>query len=90
MSKDAKIFLDDDKLKEIVEIRKVQTNIQVEVGGAEAQKHLLLHRLHEYGEKLQGIMNDVEKEFGKGTLNLETGEFVLEESESASKDNGNT
>ena len=78
MSKKAKIFLDDEKLKEIVEIRQVQTNIQIEVGGAEAQKHLLLHRLHEFGEKLQGIMTEVEKEFGKGTLDLETGEFVLE------------
>lgn len=76
MSKET-IIIEEDTLKSIKEIREVQTNIQIEVGGIEAQKHLLLHRLHEYGESLQKIMKDLQDELGEGSLDLETGEFVL-------------
>ncbi len=82
---DAKIQIDEKILNSIRQIRQVQSNIQMEVGALEAQKHLSLHKLHEEGEKLQVIMIELEKEHGKGSINLDTGELTLESTE-----NGNS
>ena len=82
---DAKIQIDEKILNSIRQIRQVQSNIQMEVGALEAQKHLSLHKLHEEGEKLQVIMIELEKELGKGSINLDTGELTLESTE-----NGNS
>lgn len=76
-----KIQLDENVLNSIRSIRQNQSNIQLEVGALEAQKHLLLHRLHEEGDSLQKIMVELEKEHGKGTINLETGELTLSSDE---------
>ena len=81
----ATIQIDDKILNSIRQIRQVQSNIQMEVGAMEAQKHLALHKLHEEGEKLQSIMIELEKEHGKGSINLDTGELTLD-----SSDNGNS
>jgi len=82
---DAKIQIDEKILNSIRQIRQVQSNIQMEVGALEAQKHLSLHKLHEEGEKLQVIMIELEKEHGKGSINLDTGELTLDSTE-----NGNS
>jgi len=81
----ATIQIDEKILNSIRQIRQIQSNIQVEVGAIEAQKHLALHKLHEEGEKLQSIMVELEKEHGKGSINLDTGELTLD-----SPDNGNS
>lgn len=77
---DAKIQIDEKILNSIRQIRQVQSNLQMEVGAMEAQKHLALHKLHEEGEKLQSIMIELEKEHGKGSINLDTGELTLDSS----------
>lgn len=81
----ATVQIDEKILNQIRQIRTTQSNIQLEIGGLEAQKHLALHRLHELGESLQSIMVELEKEHGKGSINLETGELTL-----ASDNNGNS
>jgi threonyl-tRNA synthetase len=81
----ATIQIDEKILNSIRQIRQKQSNIQLEVGALEAQKHIVLHRLHEEGEKLQSIMVELEKEHGKGSINLDTGELTLD-----SPDNGNS
>jgi hypothetical protein len=81
----ATVQINEEILKSIREIRQKQSNIQLEVGALEAQKHLALHTLHQEGEKLQSIMVELEKEHGKGSINLDTGELTLDSTE-----NGNS
>lgn len=76
----ATIVIDEKILNSIRQIRQTQSSIQLEIGAMEAQKHLALHRLHEEGEKLQSIMIELEKEHGKGSINLDTGELTLDSS----------
>ena len=82
---DAKIQIDEKILNSIRQIRQKQSNIQLEVGALEAQKHLALHKLHQEGDELQTIMVELEKEHGKGSINLDTGELTLDSTE-----NGNS
>ncbi len=81
----ATIQIDEKILNSIRQIRQTQSSIQLEIGAMEAQKHLALHKLHEEGEKLQSIMIELEKEHGKGSINLDTGELTLD-----SPGNGNS
>jgi hypothetical protein len=81
----ATIQIDEKILNSIRQIRQKQSNIQLEVGALEAQKHLALHKLHQEGDELQTIMVELEKEHGKGTINLDTGELTLDSTE-----NGNS
>jgi len=85
ISVQATVQIDEKILNQIRQIRTNQSNLQLEIGALEAQKHLALHRLHELGESLQSIMIELEKEHGKGSINLETGELTL-----ASDNNGNS
>jgi hypothetical protein len=81
----ATIQIDEKILNSIRQIRQKQSNIQLEVGALEAQKHLALHKLHQEGDELQAIMVELEKEHGKGSINLDTGELTLDSTE-----NGNS
>jgi hypothetical protein len=85
ISQDVKIVIDEKIINNIRQIRELQSNIQLEIGALEAQKHLSLHRLHQESEALQSIMIEIEKEHGKGSINLDTGELTLESTE-----NGNS
>lgn len=73
-----KITINEKLLNSIREIRQLQSKMQLEIGSLEAQKHLLLHKLHAQSEDLKVIMIEIEKEHGKGTINLDTGELALE------------
>lgn len=73
-----KIIINEQLLNSIREIRQLQSKIQLEIGSLEAQKHLALHKLHAQSEDLKAIMVEIEKEHGKGTINLDTGELVLD------------
>jgi hypothetical protein len=81
----ATVQIDEKIINSIRQIRQIQSNMQLEIGALEAQKHFVLHRMHEEGERLQSIMVELEKEHGKGSINLETGELTL-----AVDNNGNS
>ena len=85
ISVQATVQINEEVLKSIREIRQKQSNIQLEIGALEAQKHLALHKLHQEGDDLQTIMVELEKEHGKGSINLDTGELTLDSTE-----NGNS
>ncbi|QDP52684.1 MAG: hypothetical protein GOVbin3171_45 [Prokaryotic dsDNA virus sp.] len=74
----ASVVIDEKILNQIREIRKTQSNLQIEIGALSVKKHLILHQLHEVGENLQNIMKSLEEQHGKGTLNLDTGEIKLD------------
>jgi|TARA_B110000503_G_scaffold101972_1_gene152297 hypothetical protein len=65
------------------EVRAKQQQIQMEIGALyvskkeiEARQDELLEELRVSGDKIKEIMSELEKEYGSGSLNLETGEFT--------------
>ena len=79
------IQLKEETVNELKQIRASQQAMQVDIGGLEAQKHILLHRLHTLGEKLEGILKGLEEEHGKGSISLDKGELTLD-----AEENGNS
>jgi hypothetical protein len=56
-------------------------NLQSQIGGVEAQKHILLHQLLANQEQLQNMQVELEKEYGKVNINIKDGTYeeIVEE-----------
>jgi len=56
-------------------------NLQSQIGGIEAQKHVALHQLLGTQEQLQQAQGELEKEYGKVSINIQDGTYeeVVEE-----------
>ena len=56
-------------------------NLQAQIGGLEAQKHVALHQLLGTQEQLQGMQGELEKEYGKVNINIKDGSYeeIVEE-----------
>ena len=48
---------------------------QLQIGNLETQKHSLIHNGLELQNQLKGIQDELEKEYGKVTINISTGEY---------------
>jgi hypothetical protein len=55
-------------------------NLQMQIGGVEAQKHELLHAIANANGEFQKIQKDLEEKYGKVSVNLNTGEITEDES----------
>ena len=55
-------------------------NLQMQIGGVEAQKHELLHTIANANGEFQKIQKDLEEKYGKVSVNLNTGEITEDES----------
>ena len=75
-AKPTPILIEDKIIEQIKKVRIAQQNIQLDVGQLEAQKHLLLHKLHTEGDALQELRANIEAMHGKGNVNIDTGEFI--------------
>jgi len=55
--------------------------LQGQIGVLESQKHLLLHQLASSQEQLQKLQEELEKEYGKVSINIQDGTYseILEE-----------
>ena len=51
-------------------------NLQMQIGGLEAQKHETLHELSGATQALQSIQKELEDVYGKVSVNLQTGEIT--------------
>jgi len=74
MDKDKKI-----KKEELEIIIKTNTELQqvlIQIGGIEAQKHSLLHRIADLNALIEEEKVKLEKEYGNVSINLETGEYT--------------
>ena len=56
-------------------------NLQSQIGGLEAQKHVLLHQLVAVQEDLQGFQKTLEEEYGKVSINIQDGTYTQIEEE---------
>jgi len=70
------------KTEELEALQKVVGNInnlQMQIGGIEAQKHELLHAIASENNELQKIQKDLEETYGKISVNLQDGEITEDE-----------
>jgi len=64
------------QLKEIVKTNKELEDTVLEIGVLETKKHSLLHKVAEVNKALEQQKVELEKEYGKISINLETGEYT--------------
>lgn len=75
----------DEQLKQLQEQVNTINQNQLQIGNLETQKHTLIHNGVELQNQLRGIQDELEKEYGKVTINISTGEYedIKEEEEEA-------
>ena len=73
----------DEQLKDLQEKVGMIQNLQSQIGGLEAQKHLALHQLSATQEELQKVQVALQNEYGKININIQDGTYeeVVEEAE---------
>tara|TARA_R100001079_G_scaffold38209_1_gene19273 strand:+ start:384 stop:647 length:264 start_codon:yes stop_codon:yes gene_type:complete len=74
MSKENKIT--EEQLKKLQELVGKLNNASSQLGNIEMQKHQLLHASQTYQADLNGLQNDLEKEYGKVSINIQDGTYV--------------
>ena len=71
----------EEQLKDLQGKVSVIQQIQGQIGNIEGQKHLLLHQLVSAQEDLQKMQGELEKEYGKVSINIQDGSYeeIVEE-----------
>ena len=64
------------QLEEIVKINKELEDTVLEIGILESKKHGLLHKVAEVNKVLEEQKVELEKEYGKISIDLKTGEYT--------------
>lgn len=72
----------EEQLKQLQELVGTINNAQAQLGGIEMQKHQLLHQVTEVQAKLNEVQAELEKEYGKVSINLQDGTITKEDEES--------
>ena len=69
----------EEQLKQLQELVGTINNAQTQLGGIEVQKHQLLHQVSEVQGKLNEVQAELEKEYGKVSVNLQDGTITKDE-----------
>lgn len=72
----------EEQLKQLQELIGTINNAQSQLGSIEVQKHQLLHQVTEVRAKLNEVQEELEKEYGKVSINLEDGTITKEDEKS--------
>ena len=64
------------QLEEIVKTNKELEDTVLEIGILESKKHSLLHKVAEINKALEEQKVELEKEYGKISIDLKTGEYT--------------
>jgi uncharacterized protein (UPF0210 family) len=80
----------EEQLSKVVELKQMQEQLTLEVGSLTMAKKEIDERLEkvyqlvkETAEQVQVIVEEISKEYGPGTLDIQTGEFTPAESSDA-------
>lgn len=78
----------DEQLTKLQELVNNLNQIQSQLGSIELQKHGLLHQSGELQNGLKEFQDELEKEYGKVSINIQDGTYeeITEEDESDKKD----
>ena len=63
------------QLEKINEQQEALRQLVENIGALETQKHSLLHKVAEVNQEIEKFKVDLEKEYGKVTIDLQTGEI---------------
>ena len=63
----------EDQLQKLQEIVGTINNLQTQLGGLEIQKHQALHQISDVQAQLNDFQAELEKEYGKVSINLQDG-----------------
>jgi len=66
----------EEQLEKIKEQNQKLENVVVEIGILESRKHGLLHQVAELNKVLEEYKSELEKEYGKISVDLVTGEYT--------------
>tara|TARA_X000000368_G_scaffold397533_1_gene366763 strand:- start:54 stop:287 length:234 start_codon:yes stop_codon:yes gene_type:complete len=66
----------EEQLEKIVKSKTEIQDILTNIGSLETQKHSLLHKIAEVNEFLENCKKELEKEYGKVSVDLQTGEYT--------------
>ena len=66
----------EEQLEKVVDQNKELEDVVVEIGVLESRKHSLLHKAADVNKVLEEYKKELEKEYGKISINLETGEYT--------------
>jgi hypothetical protein len=66
----------DEQLKKVVEQNKKLEEVVIEIGVLESKKHALLHQVAEINKVLEEYKSELEKEYGKISIDLSNGEYT--------------
>lgn len=73
----------DEQLKKVQQIISTSNQIKLEIGNAEAKKHMLLHDLDSINKIMSDINKELEEEYGKMDIDINTGTISYPEDEQA-------
>jgi ribosomal protein S9 len=76
--------LEEQELKTLQDAINKVNNIQIQIGGLEAQKHDLLHAITNATQELQKVQNELEEKYGSVSVDIATGE--IKENEPSKED----
>lgn len=65
----------DTQLKELKELVSKVNQGQLQIGQLETQKHTILHHLAEVQQEMQNFQEELEKEYGKVSINIQDGSY---------------
>ena len=78
-----KTVLSKEEVEKLASLQEQQNNFVIQLGQIEYQKHLLDQQNKSIKDQIETFENqqihlaqDLEKKYGRGTVNLESGEFV--------------
>ncbi len=76
--------LTEEELKELQEAVNAMNNLQLQIGGVEAQKHELLHSMETAKSTLAEVQKKLEDVYGQVSVDISTGD--IKENESSTED----
>jgi len=66
----------EEQLKKVVEQNKKLEEVVIEIGILESKKHASLHQVAEINKVLEEYKSELEKEYGKISIDLSNGEYT--------------
>mgnify|MGYP001026525898 CR=1 FL=1 len=73
----------EDQLKEIQQTVSMANQLKLEIGNLEATKHRYMHELDAVNNKMSELNSQLEEEYGKVDVNINTGAITYPEDEQA-------
>jgi hypothetical protein len=73
--------ISEEQLKELQQVVQALNKLQFDIGTMEAQKHNALHALFQGNDKLNGMQNKFNEEYGTNDINIQDGTINYKKNE---------